>query len=124
MFTCSHETKKQLEEYADREGRTVSNLIERIATEWLKQQQPPTQPQEPTTIADLVRLNLSRLRRSGVKNLKAIASGEVLPTAADFAKIAATLGLSEEEQKAVWDKTFGSPAPASKKKKETTNGCT
>lgn len=29
-FTCTAETKHALEEWAEREGRTVSNLVERI----------------------------------------------------------------------------------------------
>ena len=60
------------------------------------------------TIAELVSKNLNKLKRSGVKNLKAIANGEVLPTKIDFCKIAAALGLSSEEQKDIWVRTYNS----------------
>jgi CopG-like RHH_1 or ribbon-helix-helix domain, RHH_5 len=33
MFTCSEETKETLENWAEEEGRTVSNMVERIVLE-------------------------------------------------------------------------------------------
>jgi hypothetical protein len=58
------------------------------------------------TIADLVRANMIKLKRSGVKNLQALARGEVLPTPGDFAVIMSTLATPEEEQKMIWYQTF------------------
>lgn len=37
-FTCTAETKQALEEWAEREGRTVSNLVERIVLSQLIEQ--------------------------------------------------------------------------------------
>lgn len=44
MFTCSEEIKQTLELWSEEEGRTVSNLVERIVAEAIatKQQKPPT----------------------------------------------------------------------------------
>lgn len=38
-FTCTAETKKALEAWAEREGRTVSNLVERIVLAELAEQE-------------------------------------------------------------------------------------
>lgn len=35
-FTCEKDTRSQLEEWATREGRTLSNLVERIVLEALQ----------------------------------------------------------------------------------------
>lgn len=51
MFTCSEETKQTLELWSEEEGRTVSNLVERIVIEAIaakqakknKSKQPPTE---------------------------------------------------------------------------------
>ncbi len=37
-FTCTTETKQQIEAWADREGRTVSNLVERIVLAALQEE--------------------------------------------------------------------------------------
>jgi hypothetical protein len=37
-FTCTAETKQALEAWAEREGRTVSNLVERIVLSVLAEQ--------------------------------------------------------------------------------------
>ncbi|WP_414552590.1 hypothetical protein [Anabaena sp. CCY 0017] len=39
MFTCSHETKADLTEWSQEERRTLSNLVEGIVVEALKQKQ-------------------------------------------------------------------------------------
>lgn len=38
-FTCTAETKQALEVWAEREGRTVSNLVERIVLSVLTEQE-------------------------------------------------------------------------------------
>ncbi len=44
MFTCSEEIKQTLELWSEEEGRTVSNLVERIIAEVIatREQKPPT----------------------------------------------------------------------------------
>jgi len=44
MFTCSEEIKQTLELWSEEEGRTVSNLVERIVAEAIatRQQKPST----------------------------------------------------------------------------------
>jgi hypothetical protein len=51
---------------------------------------------------------MTKLKRCGVKNLQALAKGEVLPTPGDFAIIMSSLAIPEEEQKMIWQKTFSS----------------
>lgn len=41
-FTCTTETKQALEAWAEREGRTVSNLVERIVLSVLTEQTEPS----------------------------------------------------------------------------------
>lgn len=42
-FTCTAETKQALEAWAEREGRTVSNLVERIVLAVLADQEKESQ---------------------------------------------------------------------------------
>ncbi len=77
-----------------------------------------TDKPEITDIPSLVHKHMTRLKKTGVKNLIAIASGKQLPSITDFTIIAAELGLSEEEQRQIWTKTFNH-AP---KKKGVSNG--
>jgi hypothetical protein len=48
MFTCEHEIKDYLTEWAESENRTVSNLVETLITEAIAtregQKEPPTSP--------------------------------------------------------------------------------
>jgi uncharacterized protein (DUF1778 family) len=41
-FTCTAETKQLLEEWAEQEGRTVSNLVERVVLAALEGQRQPS----------------------------------------------------------------------------------
>lgn len=41
MFTCTAETKQILEAWAEDEGRTVSNLVERIVLDVIAAREPP-----------------------------------------------------------------------------------
>lgn len=103
-FICDQEVRDYLEAWADREGRTMSNLVERIVTAAVleERQRHPI----PSTIFELVAQNLDKLKNCGVGNLEAIAKGENTPTRPDFCKIAAALGLKDEEKKRLWDVTY------------------
>lgn len=71
-----------------------------------------------TDIPSLVRGNMAKLKKTGVKSLAAIANGRQLPSVSDFSIIAAELELSEEEQRQIWIKTFNH----SPKQEGTANG--
>ncbi len=49
---------------------------------------------------------MAKLKRCGVRNLPALAKGEVLPTPGDFAIITSALAIPEEERKKIWQETF------------------
>jgi len=93
-----------------REGISQSDALEDLVREWIGKKtgshtatpQPPT----PKTVADLVQANMAKLKRSGVKNLPALAKGEVLPTPGDFAIITSALAIPEEQRKMIWQETF------------------
>ena len=91
-------------------GRSQSDVIEEMIQEWIGKttgsSAQKTSPQEPKTIADLVRLNRTKLKRFGVKNLDALAQGEVLPTPGDFAIITSALGIPEQERMKIWQGTY------------------
>ncbi len=93
-----------------REGVSQSDALEEIIREWIAKKtgssSPDPKPARPETIADLVRANMTKLKRCGVKNLPALARGEVLPTPGDFAIITSALAIPEEERKMIWQKTF------------------
>ncbi|TBR61801.1 CopG family transcriptional regulator [Mastigocladus laminosus UU774] len=96
-----------------REGLSQSDALEEIIREWLGKKTAsnssnPEQPNRLITIADVVRANMAKLKRCGVKNLQALAKGEVLPTPGDFAIIMSSLAIPEEEQKMIWQRTFSS----------------
>ena len=137
MFSCSEEAKALLEKWAEEEGRSTSNVIERIVNEAIttkysieittkpyqridsqKNSAPPGLSE--TDIPSLVRENMAQLKNTGVKNLSEIAAGKILPSVTDFAMLAAELGLSEQQQREVWASTFTQQS----KKEGTTNGCT
>lgn len=93
-----------------REGISQSDALEEITREWIAKRtgshSPSPQPKPPETIAELVKANMSKLKRCGVKNLQALANGEVLPTPGDFAIITSALAIPEEERKMIWQKTL------------------
>ncbi|BAY27986.1 hypothetical protein NIES2100_78150 [Calothrix sp. NIES-2100] len=91
-------------------GISQGDAVEEMIQEWLDKTTgvgANNTPKEAlTTIADLVRLNMSKLQRCGIKNLQALAEGEVLPTPADFAIITSLLGISEQERIKIWQGTY------------------
>lgn len=91
-----------------REGLSQSDVLEEILYEWVasKGVSDDLESHAPKTIADLVRVNMPKLKRCGVKNLQAMAKGEVLPTPGDFAIITSALALTEEEKKMIWQETY------------------
>lgn len=93
-----------------KQGLSQSEALEEMLYEWVAKirgshslKQEPTPPR---TIADLVRVNMTKLKRCGVKNLSALSKGEVLPTPGDFAIITSALSIPEEERKMIWQETF------------------
>ncbi|BAY11517.1 ribbon-helix-helix domain-containing protein [Calothrix sp. NIES-2098] len=91
-------------------GISQSDAIEEMIQEWLSKTTSSsaknTLPEVPKTIADLVRLNMKKLKRCGVKNLQALAEGEVLPTPGDFAIITSALAIPEQERMKIWQGTY------------------
>ncbi|OUL22555.1 hypothetical protein [Nostoc sp. 106C] len=89
-------------------GISQSDAIEEMTQEWIakKTGSLAKKTQAPKTIADLVQANMAKLKRCGVKNLQALAKGEVLPTPGDFAIITSALAIPEEERKQIWQETF------------------
>ncbi|BAY09044.1 hypothetical protein [Calothrix sp. NIES-2098] len=91
-------------------GISQSDAIEEMTQEWVAKKTGThslnSRKAAPQTIADLVRANMAELKRCGVKNLTALAKGEVLPTPGDFAIITSVLDIPEEERKKIWDETF------------------
>ncbi|MDF5722584.1 MAG: ribbon-helix-helix protein, CopG family [Rhizonema sp. PD37] len=104
------ELAREFKSICAREGVSQSDALEEMLSEWVAKRKDPNSSiaeQFPlTTIADLVRVNLTKLKRCGVKNLQALATGEVLPTLGDFAIITSTLGIPEEERKTIWRQTL------------------
>jgi hypothetical protein len=105
------ELAREFKSICAREGVSQSEVLEQMLVEWLAKRTACNcsqleQPSPPTTIGELVQVNMTKLRHCGVKNLQALAKREVLPTPGDFAIITATLGIPEEEQKKIWQQTF------------------
>ncbi|MBR8836460.1 MAG: CopG family transcriptional regulator [Stigonema ocellatum SAG 48.90 = DSM 106950] len=104
------ELAREFKSICARLGVSQSDALEEILREWVTKRTPShsSKPEQvpPRTIADLVRANMTKLKRYGVKNLPALARGEVLPTPGDFAIITSTLGMPEEERKMIWQQTF------------------
>ncbi len=104
---------RELKSICARVGVSQSDALEEMIREWIPKRtgsntlKPEASP--PRTIADLVLANMTKLKRCGVKNLQALAKGEVLPTLGDFAMITSTLGIPEEEKKMIWQQTFHIP---------------
>jgi hypothetical protein len=93
-----------------REGLSQSDALEEVLYEWIAKRGGSStsigEPAAPRTIADLIRANMAKLKLCGVKNLQALAKGEVLPTPGDFAIITSALGIAEEERKKIWQETL------------------
>ena len=93
-----------------REGVSQSDALEEMTREWLAKRTGVhsviPEPARPKTIAEVVQVNMTKLKGCGVKNLRAIAKAEVLPTPGDFAIITSALGIPEEERKIIWQETF------------------
>lgn len=91
-------------------GLSQSDALEEMLYEWVTKKGGPDfslgEEAAPKTVADVVRVNMTKLKHCGVKNLQAIAKGEVLPTPGDFAIITSTLAIPEEERKMIWQQTF------------------
>ncbi|KAF3884531.1 MULTISPECIES: ribbon-helix-helix protein, CopG family [Nostocales] len=105
------EIAREFKSICAREGISQSDAIEEMLCEWLAKRtssnfSKPEQTYLPRTIAELVRVNMTKLRHLGIKNLQALARGEVLPTPGDFAIITSTLGIPEQERKIIWQQTF------------------
>jgi hypothetical protein len=93
-----------------REGVSQSDALEEMTREWIVKrtgvQGATPEPARPKTIAEVVQVNMTKLKGCGVKNLRAIAKGEVLPTPGDFAIITSALAIPEDERKIIWQETF------------------
>jgi hypothetical protein len=102
------ELARQFKSICAHEGISQSDALEEIIREWIAKKTYPlnSQPVTPKTVAELVQANMMKLRHCGVKNLRALARGEVLPTVGDFAIITSALAISEEEKKIIWQETF------------------
>ncbi|BAY30947.1 hypothetical protein NIES2107_27950 [Nostoc carneum NIES-2107] len=91
-------------------GISQSDAIEEMTHEWIAQKtgsrSNSSRNAAPKTIADLVRTNMTELKRCGIKNLSALGKGEVLPTPGDFAIITSALAIPEEERVKIWEETF------------------
>ena len=91
-------------------GISQSDVMEEITQEWVAKKTGSCSLNSgktaPQTIAKLVRANMAKLKCSGVKNLPALAKGEVLPTPGDFAIITSALDIPEEERQKIWQETF------------------
>jgi Ribbon-helix-helix protein, copG family len=106
----SVELAREFKSICAREGLSQSDVLEEMLYEWVAKRGGSNssggEQVAPKTIANLVRANMAILKRCGVKNLQALAKGEVLPTPGDFAIIASALAIPEEEQKMIWQETF------------------
>ncbi|MFH7026441.1 MAG: ribbon-helix-helix protein, CopG family [Heteroscytonema crispum UTEX LB 1556] len=104
------ELAREFKSICAREGLSQSDVLEEMLYEWVAKRGGSNssggEQASPKTIANLVRANMTKLKRCGVKNLQALAKGEVLPTPGDFAIIASALAIPEEEQKMIWQETF------------------
>ena len=137
MFSCSEEAKKYLEMWATEEGRSTSNVIERIISEAiaakysvevtqimskLYQRLPASTPKNPQTIAELVDQNYEKLLlKKCIKpeRLDLLANGEK-PNASDLTKLANNLDVTEEYVIELRDISF--PQSKHTTKKEQPNG--
>lgn len=91
-------------------GISQGDAVEEMIQDWIGKTTGSggqnTPKQTPKNIADLVRLNIIKLKSCGIKNLQALADGEVLPTPGDFAIITSVLGIPEQERMKIWQGTY------------------
>jgi len=103
-FICSEETKLELEQWAERENRTVSNLVESVVLEVLSRNKSKAEPLvEEEEEADLDAEDFLRILLSGR-----------LPTDGELIEVATTLGVKAEKLIELRTKLQG--------KKKATNG--
>jgi hypothetical protein len=107
--------REAIQKVADAEERSLSSaarilLLEALSARGLKleKRDASLRVSRDDTIHSLVERNIGRLKVVGIKNLKALANGEVLPTKTDFIKIATALELTQTEQQELWQRTFNS----------------
>ncbi|MDJ0799479.1 MAG: hypothetical protein QNJ51_22130 [Calothrix sp. MO_167.B12] len=104
------ELAREFKSICAKQGFSQSEALEEMLYEWVAKikgsHSHKQEPKPPKNIADLVRLNMTKLKRCGVKNLSALSKGEVLPTPGDFAIITSALSVPEEERKMIWQETF------------------
>ncbi len=104
------ELAREFKSICAKQGFSQSEVLEEMLYEWVAKTTGSNsykpEPTPPKTIASLVRSNMTKLKRCGVKNLSALSKGEVLPTPGDFAIITSALSITEEERKKIWQETF------------------
>ncbi|MDJ0619131.1 MAG: hypothetical protein QNJ63_20720 [Calothrix sp. MO_192.B10] len=104
------ELAREFKSICAKQGFSQSEALEEMLYEWVAKIKGShfhkQEPKPPKNIADLVRLNMTKLKGCGVKNLSALSKGEVLPTPGDFAIITSALSVPEEERKMIWQETF------------------
>lgn len=119
QFICDQWVKDYLEQWSSIENRSTSNLIETIVLDAIKirKQALEVEGKSPSTIHELVAVNLPGLKDCGVGalTLTAIAKGEALPTRPDFCKITSALKIPEEEKKRLWEAAYGVSNPDANK---------
>lgn len=105
--------REALQKVANAEERSLSSaarilIIEALSARGLRIEKADATQKitSDDTIHSLVERNLGRLKVVGIKNLKALANGEVLPIKTDFIKIATVLELTEAEMQELWQRTF------------------
>ncbi|MBR8840287.1 MAG: hypothetical protein DSM106950_41430 [Stigonema ocellatum SAG 48.90 = DSM 106950] len=103
------EQKAILEEWASKETRSVSNLVNHLIEQGISRYQ-SLNPKQGGIIpfAELVRANLQQLKLSnlGIKNLDAIATGKKKPSRAEFCAITSKLKISGSEKEDLFQKVF------------------
>ncbi len=121
-FGLSDQSKAELEEWAQTENRTVSNLVETIIELALAERRNKPKHHRRTTIASLVTDNYEKLLSMGCikpERLEALMRGEK-PNTSDLTKLAHNLELDEEYIVELRDQSF----PQSKRQRRQTNGTT
>jgi len=82
--------------------KVATHPPEEIKSKSLSNQEAERQWYNAATIYEVVALNMTELRKAGVKNLRAIAGGKIIPGEDDFLLIASTLGLDEKTRNLIW----------------------
>ena len=105
----SDEQKEILEEWAAKETRSVSNLVNHLIEQGLSEYRKLNpKKRDAKTFAQLVGANLAELKQSnlGIKNLDVIATGKKKPSRAEFCAITSKLGISGSEKDALFQQVF------------------